>query len=95
MCRGRCVFQGRLHTSARCELQYGALAFLLGDKTTKKLTETSKVITVDGNICSGKGTLAKAIAEKLGTSLRCAAAALRHGRGLALTSLYHPVGSPG
>ncbi|XP_047399346.1 NADH dehydrogenase [ubiquinone] 1 alpha subcomplex subunit 10, mitochondrial isoform X2 [Sciurus carolinensis] len=57
---------GQLHTSTRCELRYGALAFLLGDRTTKKLTESSKVITVDGNICSGKGTLARAIAEKLG-----------------------------
>ncbi|XP_005339704.2 NADH dehydrogenase [ubiquinone] 1 alpha subcomplex subunit 10, mitochondrial isoform X2 [Ictidomys tridecemlineatus] len=57
---------GRLHTSAQCELRYGALAFLLGERTTKKLTESSRVITVDGNICSGKGTLAKAIAEKLG-----------------------------
>jgi NADH dehydrogenase (ubiquinone) 1 alpha subcomplex subunit 10 len=42
------------------------LAFILGDKTSKKLTEYSKVITVDGNICSGKGMLAKGIAETLG-----------------------------
>ncbi|KAM5228813.1 NADH dehydrogenase [ubiquinone] 1 alpha subcomplex subunit 10, mitochondrial [Ctenodactylus gundi] len=57
---------GRIHTSAQCKLRYGLLAFLLGEKTTKKLTETSKVITVDGNICSEKGKLAKEIAEKLG-----------------------------
>lgn len=57
---------GRLHTSACCQLRYGALDFLLGDRTTKKLTEYSKVITVDGNICSGKGRLAKTIAENLG-----------------------------
>ena len=43
------------------------MAFVLGEKTTKKLTESSKVITVDGNICSGKSTVAKVIAEKLGT----------------------------
>ncbi|XP_008067096.1 NADH dehydrogenase [ubiquinone] 1 alpha subcomplex subunit 10, mitochondrial [Carlito syrichta] len=57
---------GRLHTSVQCQLRYGPLAFMLGDKTSKKLTEYSKVITVDGNICSGKGKLAKEIAEKLG-----------------------------
>uniref|UniRef100_A0A2K6EYI0 NADH dehydrogenase [ubiquinone] 1 alpha subcomplex subunit 10, mitochondrial n=1 Tax=Propithecus coquereli TaxID=379532 RepID=A0A2K6EYI0_PROCO len=57
---------GRIHTSVRCKLRYGPLAFTLGEKTTKKLTQYSKVITVDGNICSGKGKLAKEIAEKLG-----------------------------
>ncbi|KAG8508294.1 NADH dehydrogenase [ubiquinone] 1 alpha subcomplex subunit 10, mitochondrial [Galemys pyrenaicus] len=58
--------QGRLHSSAQCQLQYGPLAYMLGERTTKKLTERSKVITVDGNICSGKGQLARGIAEKLG-----------------------------
>ncbi|ELW63529.1 NADH dehydrogenase [ubiquinone] 1 alpha subcomplex subunit 10, mitochondrial [Tupaia chinensis] len=57
---------GGIHTSARRELQYGPLAYILGEKTTKKLTERSKVITVDGNICSGKSKLAKEIAERLG-----------------------------
>ncbi|KAM6178164.1 NADH dehydrogenase [ubiquinone] 1 alpha subcomplex subunit 10, mitochondrial [Rhynchocyon petersi] len=57
---------GGIHTSARHRLQYGPLAFILGDKTTKKLTERSKVITVEGNICSGKGKLARDLAEKLG-----------------------------
>ncbi|XP_036092531.1 NADH dehydrogenase [ubiquinone] 1 alpha subcomplex subunit 10, mitochondrial isoform X4 [Rousettus aegyptiacus] len=58
---------GGVHTSAPCHLQqYGPLAFILGDRTTKKLTERSKVITVDGNICSGKSKLAAAVAEKLG-----------------------------
>ncbi|XP_069321597.1 NADH dehydrogenase [ubiquinone] 1 alpha subcomplex subunit 10, mitochondrial [Eulemur rufifrons] len=57
---------GRIHTSEPCKLRYGPLAFTLGETTTKKLTEYSKVITVDGNICSGKGKLAKEIAEKLG-----------------------------
>uniref|UniRef100_A0A8D1S040 NADH dehydrogenase [ubiquinone] 1 alpha subcomplex subunit 10, mitochondrial n=1 Tax=Sus scrofa TaxID=9823 RepID=A0A8D1S040_PIG len=61
-----CVFQGGIHTGAPCRLQYGPLAFILGERTTRKLTETSKVITVDGNICSGKGRLAREIAEKLG-----------------------------
>ncbi|XP_039705687.1 NADH dehydrogenase [ubiquinone] 1 alpha subcomplex subunit 10, mitochondrial [Pteropus medius] len=58
---------GGVHTSAQCQLQqYGPLAFILGDRTTKKLTERSRVITVDGNICSGKSKLAKVVAEKLG-----------------------------
>ncbi|XP_003133833.1 NADH dehydrogenase [ubiquinone] 1 alpha subcomplex subunit 10, mitochondrial [Sus scrofa] len=57
---------GGIHTGAPCRLQYGPLAFVLGERTTRKLTETSKVITVDGNICSGKGRLAREIAEKLG-----------------------------
>lgn len=61
-----CVFQGRIHTSVQCKLQYGPLAYILGERTTKRFTEHSKVITVDGNICSGKGKLAKEIAEKLG-----------------------------
>ncbi|XP_045723566.1 NADH dehydrogenase [ubiquinone] 1 alpha subcomplex subunit 10, mitochondrial isoform X2 [Mirounga angustirostris] len=56
----------RIHTSVRCRLRYGPLAYILGERTTKRFTERSKVITVDGNICSGKGKLAKEIAEKLG-----------------------------
>ncbi|XP_059559756.1 NADH dehydrogenase [ubiquinone] 1 alpha subcomplex subunit 10, mitochondrial isoform X1 [Myotis daubentonii] len=57
---------GGIHTSVQGQRQFGPLAFIFGDKTSKKLTKFSKVITVDGNICSGKGKLAKAIAEKLG-----------------------------
>lgn len=79
-----CVFQEGIHTGAQCRLQYGPLAYILGERTTKKFTEYSRVITVDGNICSGKGELAKQIAEKLGTdvchgeflSLRCIVACL-------------------
>lgn len=44
------------------------MAFILGEKTSKKLTENSRVITVDGNLCSGKSNLAKDIAQKLGTA---------------------------
>uniref|UniRef100_G1TZQ6 NADH dehydrogenase [ubiquinone] 1 alpha subcomplex subunit 10, mitochondrial n=1 Tax=Oryctolagus cuniculus TaxID=9986 RepID=G1TZQ6_RABIT len=58
--------KGGVHTHAPCRLKYGPLAFILGEKTSKKWTESSKVITVDGNICSGKGKLAEQIAEKLG-----------------------------
>ncbi|EHB08745.1 NADH dehydrogenase [ubiquinone] 1 alpha subcomplex subunit 10, mitochondrial [Heterocephalus glaber] len=57
---------GRIHASVQCKLWYGLLANFLGDKASKKLTKDSKVITVDGNICSGKGRVAKTIAESLG-----------------------------
>lgn len=57
---------GQIHTSVQCKLQYGLLAFFLGDRASKTLNEHSRVITVDGNICSGKSKLAKEIAEKLG-----------------------------
>ncbi|XP_054333605.1 NADH dehydrogenase [ubiquinone] 1 alpha subcomplex subunit 10, mitochondrial isoform X2 [Pongo pygmaeus] len=55
-----------IHSSVQCKLRYGMWRFLLGDKASKRLTEHSRVITVDGNICTGKGKLAKEIAEKLG-----------------------------
>ncbi|XP_058292747.1 NADH dehydrogenase [ubiquinone] 1 alpha subcomplex subunit 10, mitochondrial isoform X4 [Hylobates moloch] len=55
-----------IHSSVQCKLLYGMWHFLLGDKASNRLTERSRVITVDGNICSGKGKLAKEIAEKLG-----------------------------
>uniref|UniRef100_A0A8C9DEK8 NADH:ubiquinone oxidoreductase subunit A10 n=1 Tax=Prolemur simus TaxID=1328070 RepID=A0A8C9DEK8_PROSS len=64
--RAQRAVRGRIHTSEQGKLRYGPLAFTLGETTTKKLTERSKVITVDGNLCSGKGKLAKEIAEKLG-----------------------------
>lgn len=50
-------------------LEYGWLAYMLGDRATKKFTESSKVFTVEGNLSSGKGKLAQQIAEKLGTAL--------------------------
>uniref|UniRef100_A0A673T741 NADH dehydrogenase [ubiquinone] 1 alpha subcomplex subunit 10, mitochondrial n=1 Tax=Suricata suricatta TaxID=37032 RepID=A0A673T741_SURSU len=55
-----------IHTGVQGRLRYGPLAYILGERTTKKFTEYSKVITVDGTICSGKGKLAKEIAERLG-----------------------------
>lgn len=39
---------------------------MLGDKTSKRFTEHSKVFTVEGNLSSGKGKLAQQIAQKLG-----------------------------
>ncbi|XP_004868482.2 NADH dehydrogenase [ubiquinone] 1 alpha subcomplex subunit 10, mitochondrial isoform X2 [Heterocephalus glaber] len=63
---GQLQHRGRIHASVQCKLWYGLLANFLGDKASKKLTKDSKVITVDGNICSGKGRVAKTIAESLG-----------------------------
>ncbi|RLV92729.1 hypothetical protein DV515_00013672 [Chloebia gouldiae] len=56
----------RIHTSPEQSLQYGWLAYMLGERTSKKFTEHSKVFTVEGNLCSGKGKLAQQIADKLG-----------------------------
>ncbi|KAL0625035.1 NADH dehydrogenase [ubiquinone] 1 alpha subcomplex subunit 10, mitochondrial, partial [Plecturocebus cupreus] len=54
-----------IHTSAR-RMRYGMWHYLLGERATKRMTERSIVITVDGNICAGKGRVAKEIAEQLG-----------------------------
>ncbi|NWI11642.1 NDUAA dehydrogenase, partial [Crypturellus soui] len=56
----------RFHTSPKQDLQYGWLAYILGDRTTKRFGKYSKVFTVDGNLSSGKGKLAQQLAEKLG-----------------------------
>ncbi|NWT17577.1 NDUAA dehydrogenase, partial [Vireo altiloquus] len=56
----------RIHSSPGQSLQYGWLAYMLGDRATKRFTEHSKVFTVEGNLSSGKGKLAQQIAEKLG-----------------------------
>ncbi|XP_007230092.3 NADH dehydrogenase [ubiquinone] 1 alpha subcomplex subunit 10, mitochondrial [Astyanax mexicanus] len=55
-----------IHTSTLRNLEYGPLAYLLGDRTTPRLHKYSKIITVDGNLASGKGVLAQTLAEKLG-----------------------------
>ncbi|XP_030065534.1 NADH dehydrogenase [ubiquinone] 1 alpha subcomplex subunit 10, mitochondrial [Microcaecilia unicolor] len=55
-----------IHASSQLQLQYGWLAYVLGERTMKKFTEYSKIITVDGNLASGKGQLAQQLAEKLG-----------------------------
>ncbi|KAK4817776.1 hypothetical protein QYF61_026999 [Mycteria americana] len=56
----------RIHISSEQNLQYGWLAYVLGDRATKKFTAYSKIFTVEGNLFSGKGKLAQQIAEKLG-----------------------------
>ncbi|KAL9848352.1 LOW QUALITY PROTEIN: NADH dehydrogenase [ubiquinone] 1 alpha subcomplex subunit 10, mitochondrial [Geothlypis trichas] len=63
---GSVLLRARIHTSPEQSLQYGWLSYILGERTTKKFTEHSKVITVEGNLSSGKGKLAQKLADKLG-----------------------------
>ncbi|XP_048391266.1 NADH dehydrogenase [ubiquinone] 1 alpha subcomplex subunit 10, mitochondrial [Stegostoma tigrinum] len=55
----------QIHMTPHRELRYGWLAYMLGDTTMRKFKDNSKIITVDGNLASGKGALAKSLAEKL------------------------------
>ncbi|XP_015723298.1 NADH dehydrogenase [ubiquinone] 1 alpha subcomplex subunit 10, mitochondrial [Coturnix japonica] len=55
-----------VHISSQRPLQYGWLAYMLGERASKKFNEYSKIFTVDGNLASGKGKLAQQIADKLG-----------------------------
>ncbi|XP_078062531.1 NADH dehydrogenase [ubiquinone] 1 alpha subcomplex subunit 10, mitochondrial isoform X2 [Mustelus asterias] len=57
--------RARIHLSSHRELKYGWWAYMLGERTMKKFKVNSKIITVDGNLASGKGALAKSLAEKL------------------------------
>ncbi|XP_059331733.1 NADH dehydrogenase [ubiquinone] 1 alpha subcomplex subunit 10, mitochondrial [Ammospiza nelsoni] len=63
---GSILLRARIHTSPEQSRQYGWLSYMLGERTTKKFTEHSKVFTVEGNLSSGKGKLAKQLADKLG-----------------------------
>ena len=55
-----------IHTSAVRNLRYGWWTYVLGERTTPRFTEFSKIISVDGNLASGKGALAQKLADKLG-----------------------------
>ncbi|KAM3607907.1 uncharacterized protein V6R79_016074 [Siganus canaliculatus] len=55
-----------LHTSSVRSLRYGWWAYALGERTTPRLSQFSKIISVDGNLASGKGALAQKLADKLG-----------------------------
>ncbi|XP_005749276.1 NADH dehydrogenase [ubiquinone] 1 alpha subcomplex subunit 10, mitochondrial [Pundamilia nyererei] len=55
-----------VHTSSVRSLRYGWGAYALGERTTPHLKQYSKVISVDGNLASGKGALAQKLADKLG-----------------------------
>lgn len=58
--------QAGVHTSSVRSLRYGWWAYALGERTTPRLGQNSKIITVDGNLASGKGAVAQKLADKLG-----------------------------
>ncbi|XP_060944301.1 NADH dehydrogenase [ubiquinone] 1 alpha subcomplex subunit 10, mitochondrial [Limanda limanda] len=55
-----------VHTSSVRSLRYGWLSYTLGERTTPRLNRFSKIISVDGNLASGKGAVAQKLADKLG-----------------------------
>ncbi|XP_054471414.1 NADH dehydrogenase [ubiquinone] 1 alpha subcomplex subunit 10, mitochondrial [Anoplopoma fimbria] len=55
-----------VHTSAVRSLRYGWWSYALGERTTPRLKQNSRIITLDGNLSSGKGALAQKLADKLG-----------------------------
>ncbi|XP_075967191.1 NADH dehydrogenase [ubiquinone] 1 alpha subcomplex subunit 10, mitochondrial [Anarhichas minor] len=55
-----------VHTSSVRSLRYGWLAYALGERTTPRLKQNSRIITLEGNLSSGKGALAQKLADKLG-----------------------------
>ncbi|XP_070566890.1 NADH dehydrogenase [ubiquinone] 1 alpha subcomplex subunit 10, mitochondrial-like isoform X2 [Ptychodera flava] len=60
---------GRLRafqTSSQTLRKYSWLNYVLGERTSKKFHDRSKIFVVDGNIAVGKTTLATKLAEKLG-----------------------------
>jgi len=63
---GATVQTADIHTGPVKNLQYGYLAYVLGERTTPRLTEHSKIICIEGNLASGKGALAQKLADKLG-----------------------------
>ncbi|XP_017265613.1 NADH dehydrogenase [ubiquinone] 1 alpha subcomplex subunit 10, mitochondrial [Kryptolebias marmoratus] len=63
---GRLIQKASIHTTSVRSLQYGFWAYILGERTTPRLKQSSKIITVDGNLASGKGELAQKLADNLG-----------------------------
>ncbi|XP_072301114.1 NADH dehydrogenase [ubiquinone] 1 alpha subcomplex subunit 10, mitochondrial isoform X2 [Eucyclogobius newberryi] len=60
------VHKAGVHTSPVRSLGYGWLAYILGERTTPRLNQHSKIFSVEGNLASGKGALAQKLADKLG-----------------------------
>ncbi|CAK6973184.1 NADH dehydrogenase 1 alpha subcomplex subunit 10%2C mitochondrial [Scomber japonicus] [Scomber scombrus] len=60
------VQKAGVHTSSVRSLRYGWWAYALGERTTPRFQQYSKIISVDGNLASGKGALAQSLADKLG-----------------------------
>ncbi|XP_046903749.1 NADH dehydrogenase [ubiquinone] 1 alpha subcomplex subunit 10, mitochondrial [Hypomesus transpacificus] len=63
---GTTVQTAGIHTGSVKNLRYGWWAYALGERTTPRLKENSKIISVDGNLASGKSALAQKLADKLG-----------------------------
>uniref|UniRef100_A0A4W4HDK2 NADH dehydrogenase [ubiquinone] 1 alpha subcomplex subunit 10, mitochondrial n=1 Tax=Electrophorus electricus TaxID=8005 RepID=A0A4W4HDK2_ELEEL len=63
---GRHVRTAGIHTCTVRNLKYGWLAFVLGERTTARFKQNSKIFCVDGNLASGKGALAQKLADRLG-----------------------------
>ncbi|MCI4378073.1 hypothetical protein PGIGA_G00211710 [Pangasianodon gigas] len=55
-----------IHTCPGRSLRYGWWAYVLGERTTPRLKENSKIFCIDGNLASGKGALAQKLADRLG-----------------------------
>ncbi|XP_060733146.1 NADH dehydrogenase [ubiquinone] 1 alpha subcomplex subunit 10, mitochondrial [Tachysurus vachellii] len=55
-----------IHTCPVRSLRYGWWAYALGERTTPRLKENSKIFCIDGNLASGKGALAQKLADRLG-----------------------------
>ncbi|XP_034042476.1 NADH dehydrogenase [ubiquinone] 1 alpha subcomplex subunit 10, mitochondrial [Thalassophryne amazonica] len=60
------VQKAGVHSSSVKSLQYGWLAYILGERTTPRLKRFSKIFSVDGNLASGKGTVAQKLSDKMG-----------------------------
>lgn len=60
------TLKAQIHTSAVSNLRYGWWAYALGERTTSRFKENSKIISIDDNLASGKGALAQKLADRLG-----------------------------
>ncbi|KAJ8246643.1 hypothetical protein GJAV_G00253820 [Gymnothorax javanicus] len=56
----------KIHSGVPNNLQYGWWAYILGERTTPRFNQNSRIITIDGNLASGKGALAQKLADSLG-----------------------------
>nr|XP_061826877.1 NADH dehydrogenase [ubiquinone] 1 alpha subcomplex subunit 10, mitochondrial-like [Nerophis lumbriciformis] len=63
---GKVAQKASVHTTPARNLVYGWWAYMLGERTTPRFSQYSKIISVDGNLASGKGALAQNLAEQLG-----------------------------
>ncbi len=63
------ILKAQIHTSAVSNLRYGWWAYALGERTTSRFKENNKIISIDGNLASGKGALAQQLADKLGKTI--------------------------